>query len=205
MPRISNVIHGDFREQGKLVRDETVSLVLTDPPYDPQSLDLYGDVAEYAARVLTPDGLLMVYAGKLYLPSILDGMLRHLKYLWTMAAVFQGAARGIRCRGFLDCWRPILVFGKPSFRPWWSAGWPTMIWPRDVLDFPAEKDLHDWQQSLAEAEKLVDQFTLPEQLVVDPMCGTGTTLLAAKEYDRRWLGFDVDAEQVAIARTRLGE
>jgi site-specific DNA-methyltransferase (adenine-specific) len=205
MPRISDVILGDFRDRSKFIKDGSVSLVLTDPPYDPQSLDLYGDVAAFAARVLTPDGLCMVYAGKMYLPSIMDRMSQHLRYLWTMAAVFQGAARGIRSRGFLDSWRPILVFGKDSFRPWWSAGQPTMIWPRDVLDFPAEKDHHEWQQSLAEAEKLVDQFTLPDQLVVDPMCGTGTTLVAAKNLDRECRGFEVDAEQVATARQRLGE
>ena len=41
--------------------------------------------------------------------------------------------------------------------------------------------------------------------VVDPCCGSGTTLLAAKQVDRKWLGYEINPEHVETARSKLGE
>lgn len=43
----------------------------------------------------------------------------------------------------------------------------------------------------------------PGDLVLDPMCGSGTTCKMAKEQGRRWLGFDISAEYVELARLRV--
>jgi site-specific DNA-methyltransferase (adenine-specific) len=40
-------------------------------------------------------------------------------------------------------------------------------------------------------------------LVLDPMCGSGTTIKAAAELGRHCLGFDVSADYIAIAQKRL--
>ena len=36
-----------------------------------------------------------------------------------------------------------------------------------------------------------------------PMCGSGTTLVAAKRMGRRWLGVDLDRQAAKIAQARL--
>ena len=56
-------------------------------------------------------------------------------------------------------------------------------------------------------EKLVDLFVpkSPEAVVLDPFSGSGTTLLAAKNLGRPYLGIEINAEYVAIAQNRLGE
>ncbi len=38
---------------------------------------------------------------------------------------------------------------------------------------------------------LLQRYTKPEDLVVDPMCGSGTTIDVAKELDRRVIGYDI--------------
>lgn len=43
----------------------------------------------------------------------------------------------------------------------------------------------------------------PGDLVLDPMCGSGTTLLAARRAGRRYLGFDIADEYVGLARERM--
>lgn len=53
------------------------------------------------------------------------------------------------------------------------------------------------------AERLVLATTQPGDLVVDPFCGTGTVLMAAKKHGRRWLGSDIDPALVALATARL--
>jgi DNA modification methylase len=53
------------------------------------------------------------------------------------------------------------------------------------------------------AERFVCWYCPPEGVVLDPFCGTGTTLHAAKQHGRRGIGCDVRADQVDLARRRL--
>jgi len=41
--------------------------------------------------------------------------------------------------------------------------------------------------------------------VLDPFCGTGTTLAVARELGRRGIGIDVAEEYAEMARVRLAE
>jgi len=47
---------------------------------------------------------------------------------------------------------------------------------------------------------LLQRYTRPKQLVVDPMCGSGTTLDVAREIDRRALGYDLAPTRPDIFR-----
>jgi site-specific DNA-methyltransferase (adenine-specific)/site-specific DNA-methyltransferase (cytosine-N4-specific) len=57
---------------------------------------------------------------------------------------------------------------------------------------------------LALAEQLVKTFSQPGDLVLDPFCGTGQTLLAAKGCGRRYLGIEREVKYVKITLGRLG-
>jgi len=56
-------------------------------------------------------------------------------------------------------------------------------------------------------EKLLERIILlttdRNDIVLDPMCGTGTTLVVAKKYGRRYIGIDIDPLYVEIAKKRL--
>ena len=43
----------------------------------------------------------------------------------------------------------------------------------------------------------------PGDIVLDPMCGSGTTLKMAKQLERRWLGFDISERYTDLARQRV--
>lgn len=53
------------------------------------------------------------------------------------------------------------------------------------------------------ADQLIRTYSVAGGLVVDPFCGSGTTLLAAKEAGRRYFGCDLVPRYVAMARKRL--
>ena len=50
---------------------------------------------------------------------------------------------------------------------------------------------------------IVTAFSRPGDLVVDPMCGSGTTLVAAELNDRQWIGGDKDGKWLLVVRGRI--
>ena len=87
---------------------------------------------------------------------------------------------------------------KPPLNVWWDSF-------LDVTSGGREKDLHEWQQAESEAAFFIERLSLPNQLIVDPFCGSGTVLSAAKKLGRQYQGIEVDAKHVQQARRRLAE
>jgi DNA modification methylase len=79
----------------------------------------------------------------------------------------------------------------------------------DVLDIPAlnnmarERTGYPTQKPLALLDLLVRACCPPGGCVLDPVCGSGTTLLAAIRARRHALGFDLNPDAVTLARARL--
>ncbi len=66
-----------------------------------------------------------------------------------------------------------------------------------------EGGLHIAQKPVKLLRALIELTTLPGQLVLDPFCGSGSTLVAAKSCNRAFLGFEVDPDAVKVANERL--
>jgi len=54
-------------------------------------------------------------------------------------------------------------------------------------------------------EKLIELYTFVDDLVLDPFMGSGSTLVAASRLGRRYVGYDLDAGYVDLARERVAE
>lgn len=192
------VVIGDFREKLKELPDSCASLILTDPPYDRKSAHLYADVAREGARILMPGGSLIVYCGQYLLGEILPTMIQHLRIWWVLALHHdRGPHARMREYGIVVHWKPMLWLVKES-----RADKHTYI--DDLVSSPQrEKDYHDWQQGEAPAAYLIDKLTRPGDLVVDPMCGGGTTAVAAVKAGRRFWTCEIDSTSAGIAARRI--
>ena len=193
----AQIVLGDFREIGSRIADESIGLVFTDPPYDRASVGLYGDVARLAARVLLPGGSLILYAPNYLLPEVLTMCGEHLRYWWTLAFLLPGDHALMREYGVRVAWKPLVWFTKGGrFNK-------QELFNDAIQGMTKEKGEHEWQQQELAARELIGSLTTKNDLVLDPMCGSATTLLAAKALGRRWLGIEVKPETAALARERL--
>lgn len=79
--------------------------------------------------------------------------------------------------------------------------------PNNVLQShfaPGEAGHHVAQKPVRLLEALIVLTTRKGHLVLDPFCGSGSTLVAAKRTGRRYIGFDNDPECIEAAERRLG-
>src|SRR5262249_54094980 len=191
------VIHGDFRTEGACIADSSVDLIFTDPPYVEESIGLYGDLAKFAARVLMPGSWCLAYAGTTFLFDIMNAMAgKGLVYGWPFCVFHSDGDQRFRKLRIYNGWKPILGFYKRPLNVTWN-------WFIDVVSGGKEKDDHEWKQAIDEAKYFVEHLSSPGGFVCDPFAGSGTSLLAAKELGRRWLGFELDEKHVITARTKL--
>ncbi len=90
-----------------------------------------------------------------------------------------------------------------------EQGYYTDVLMRDVWEIPAvinvssERTGYPTQKPLALLERIVAASSNAGDVVLDPFCGSGTTLLAAQRLGRRWLGIDVNEDAVRLAKKRL--
>jgi site-specific DNA-methyltransferase (adenine-specific) len=74
----------------------------------------------------------------------------------------------------------------------------------DVLDFPyTGNKLHPTQKPVEALKPLIAAFCPPEGIVLDPFAGSGSTLVAAQQLGRRYIGFEIDAQHHQTATVRL--
>jgi len=74
----------------------------------------------------------------------------------------------------------------------------------DVLDFPYTGNrLHPTQKPIEALAPLIEAFTKPGDLVLDPFSGSGSTLVAAQQLGRDWTGIELDNGHYHTASKRL--
>jgi tRNA1(Val) A37 N6-methylase TrmN6 len=192
------IITGDFRDLGPTLPDNSVDLIFCDPPYDADSVPLYGDLARFAARVLVPGGSLLVYCGHHALLRVGALMEPHLSWWWCCACVHAQVGKGFFGRQVAVGWKPILWWTKGPLAPF------TDLVP-DTVSGGRHKGEHDWQQAVSEAEHFIRRLCPPGGVVLDPCCGSGTTLIAASRLGRKFIGIERDPDTAARARARVVE
>jgi hypothetical protein len=197
LPAQVQIRHGDFRVALADIPPGSVDAIITDPPYPAEYIPLFDDLGALAARVLKPDGVLIAYSGQAHLIDGLTALASHLRYWWTLALHHQRAGYVVHGgRRVMNRWKPLLLFTRKD-------GCAPAEFADLVEGTGREKELHVWQQAAGELGYLLETFTRAGDLVIDPFVGSGTTAVACLQLGRRFIGCDIDAGAVAIARRRV--
>jgi|SRR5579884_105262 len=207
---INTIIHGNCLKVLPTLTAGSIRFILTDPPY----------LVNYKARdgrtVLNDDNDAWLKPAFAEMYRVLaDGAFCVTFYGWSEADKFLAAYRaaGFRTVGHFvfpkrytsrtrfvryqhEC-AHLLVKGSP---------WAREDVIGDVIDWTySGNKLHPTQKPISVLMQLIEAFSSPGDLVLDPFAGSGSTLAAARMLGRKWLGIELDAQYHALACQRLGQ
>ena len=201
LPSTIQIRHGDFREVLGDLRGQ-VDAMITDPPYLSEYIPLYGELAKLAAELLRPHGVLVVMTPHLHLLEVGNLMTPHLRYRWICTYWMGDTKANVSAAKIATSWKPLFVFTRYDAENLRFVCSDYFSAAHNTAD-GVQKELHHWQQSLDGFIQIVERFTEPGELVVDPFLGSGTTAVACLRLGRQFVGCDTDAGAVAIARQRV--
>ena len=187
---------GDFEEVFKDIPDGSVDCIITDPPYPYEFIEVWSKLSRFAKRVLKPNGFCIAYSGQMYLPEVMNRMNEHLDYYWTFAVYHEGQTQIVNGINLMCRWKPVLIFqnGKKKI---------DNTFQDYFISEQREKNGHDWQQSKSGVGYLIEMFTKPNDLILEPFAGSGTTIIAAREKSRRIMAAEIDEKTYNIAKVLI--
>lgn len=187
---------GDFFNLSTELKEDSVDLIFTDPPYDDESIPLYGQMGEVAARVLKPGGSLVTYCGHMQLLKAGEALAAHLRFWQPLCCLHSGPAARLTEFGVVAQFKPMLWFVKGT-----RSDKHTFV--DNVVTGQREKSHHDWQQAESEAAYFIEKLSPSGGFVADFFAGSGTTIIAAKKLGRSAVGYEIDARHYSSARERM--
>nr|AUN36883.1 adenine-specific methyltransferase [uncultured bacterium] len=209
-PRTDEVIAcGDCVELMKEIPSDKIDLVVTDPPYlanytprdgrtvanDKNDNWLKPAFAEIS-RVMKPNSFCVSFYGWNKVDRFMEAWRQagltpvgHIVYAKDYASKKLKLAYRHECAY-------LLAKGQPE---------PTEIID-DVLGWKYSGDtFHPTQKPVMALEPLIRAFSKKGDMVLDPFCGSGSTLVAAKNLGRRFIGIDLVKDYCDVANKRVNQ
>ena len=190
------IYNKDFRELK--IKNSSIDLILTDPPYPAEYLHLWKDLFIQAKRILKPNKFLVAYSGQMYLDKIFKyADEAGLDYYWMINIEFTKKPL-VHGRKVLNEWKPILVFQN-------GLKQHDRVFSDKITMKYTEREMHDlnWGQTIEPFEFLLDRFSNPQDLIYEPFAGTGTTLIACKNTNRKCIGTEIKTDYIDLIKGRL--
>ncbi len=192
----------DIADACSKVEAGSIDFIITDPPYPEKYLPTFGHLANFAVHALKTGGSLICMSGQSYLHEVFRLLTQNgnLQYQWTLAYLTPGGqATQLWERKVNTFWKPLIWLVKGKYSGNW-IGDVVKSAPNDN-----DKNHHHWGQSVSGMNDLLDRFALPGQIICDPFLGGGTTALAARKQNCRFIGFDIDEKCLTTTRERIGQ
>lgn len=208
-PKLVNAVHtGNCLELMKDIPSGAIDFVLTDPPY----MTAYRPRSGETVINDSDSGWFHPTAAELYRVLKNDSFC-FMFYGWPVADVVVAAARAT---GF----RPVSHFSFVkkycSYSGYSKAQHETAyLFAKGRPQKPSEplSDVQPWsytgnkmhptEKPVSVLTPLVKSFSQPGEIILDPFCGSGSSLVAASVLQRRFIGMEIDPKHVATAQARL--
>lgn len=224
-----HIINNNAIEVLHNISDNSIDLIITDPPYPTTKRGGTGNSGGMCKKKEFSNGKVFKhndikpqeYISEFY-RVLKDGthcyiMTNHVN-LYEMLTVAKESGfhfiksliwnKGNKIMGqaYMSQFEYILFFRKGKFKKINKCG------TADILDVPNKKhkdedgkNLHDTEKPIDLMKILIENSSLENELVIDPFMGIGSTGVAAKELNRRFIGVELDENYYEIAKQRINK
>ena len=209
---MNEIINGDCLDILSKIESKSIDLVLTDIPYnevdrpsnglrnldkgDADTLDF--DLDKFLIEVnRVCRGSIYIFCGTLQISTILKKFkemgLSSRSCIWKKSNPSPMNGKHIWLSGLEHC-----AFGKNK-----NAAFNEHCKP-GIWEFPCSRNKHHpTEKPLKLFKYLIETSSNPGDIVLDPCMGAGTTIIAAKETNRNYIGIELSKEYFDITNQRL--
>lgn len=186
---------------------------------------------EQLKRIIKPNGAIVMTAGQPFTTTLIASNMKMFKYCWVYRKP-QGVDPFMSKIRPLNDVEDVVVFCKKSttYNPQLRAGDAYNVTrdkkerlnelnntvmkqsttinngtrlPKRVIDFKQERGLHPTQKPVALMEYLIKTYTNENETVLDFTFGSGTTGVACKNTNRKFIGIELDDHYFEIGKNRI--
>ena len=227
------LILGDCLEELKKISDKSVDIVLTDPPYGTTQnkwdsiipLELMWNELK---RIIKDNGCVALFGNEPFSSNLRMSNIKDYKYDWVWnkkAFSNQMMAK----KQPLRIVENIIIFNSKIYKPQNLKKLEKLTkqglkktdnigsfkrekqyfqeytnYPRNILEFSKDKpSQHPTQKPVALLEYLIKTYTNENDTVLDFTMGSGSTGVAAKNLNRKFIGIEKDQNYFNIAKDRI--
>lgn len=222
-----NLLNDNAIDVMKKMKDESVDLIVTDPPYKVTARGNAGNSGGMMQKKLSMQGKIFKHNDIKpieYIPEfyriLKDGshcyiMTNHvnLQEILNVAtecgfkfikSLIWNKGNKIMGQYYMSQFEYILFFRKGKGKKINKCG------TADILDIPNKKtkgedgkNLHDTEKPVELMKILVENSSQENEIVLDPFLGVGATGIACRELNRNFLGIELDEHYFEIAKNRI--
>ena len=211
------IICGDCIEVVKEMENESVDLVVTDPPYkisqkygggvDADNLVAVSSILKVIpeiSRILKPDRFAVIFYDNRILPFLFESVKSTNLVYRKQIFLYRRWGNANRWCGWMQTTDPVCIFINGYNKPFMPKIKGKVLHDVYVKDKPEEFNAgHLAQKPLKMVEHIINWCSDKEEIILDCYLGSGTTSVAAERLERNSIGIEINKEYCEIAYQRL--
>jgi len=215
---MNQFIHGDSFDELRKMDDNSVDLVVMDPPYkvsqnygsgvDADNLRNVASIYKLfpeVTRVLKKNKFLVTFYDNRILPVLFDAA-RGTDLVYRKSIyLYRRWGNAHRWMGWMQTTDPVCFFINGQDKPFYSNDIKAKV-KHDcyIKDSPeSENTGHPAQKPLEILEDIVTWCSEEGDIVLDPYMGSGSTGIACKNLNRSFIGIDIEKKYVNLVEKRI--
>ena len=224
------LMQGDCLERMKEIESGSVDAIICDPPYGTtackwDSIIPLEPMWEQLKRIIKPSGAIVLFGAEPFSSFLRCSNMKQYKYDWVWKKSKPTGHLNAKKQPLRQVELISVFYEKqPTYTPQGTLVTDKMVsrtnrgnygecskttrqtttnYPRNILEFPSIDGVHQTQKPVALMEYLIKTYTNENETVLDFCLGSGTTGVAAKNLNRKFIGIEMLKEYFDIAEQRI--
>ena len=212
------IIQGDCLDELKKLPDNSVDLIITDPPYkvsqnygsgvDADNLKNVSSILRTfpeMCRVLKEGRFLISFYDNRILPFLFEAIKGTELVYRKSIYLYRRWGNAHRWMGWMQTTDPVCFFVKGHNKPFYQGKIKAKVKHDCYIKASPEKENtgHPAQKPLEIIEDIITWCSEEGDVVLDPYLGSGSIAAASKNLKRKFIGFEIEEDYIELVKKRL--